>query len=216
MKKIIVLMFAMLFVLQIMPFASAYTYDTNPLYVIEMPEEFKCVKEDCFVSTGEDDKTFSVTMTPNNEEKFCIADMNDKQVQEYAQNIATQGGEAYKSLGMDGSMEVVSAEKIKHPSGKTALVIVFKTVVKTEGKDKVKYQKICEFSGVDNKFTFTYTSKKSQIKDMDESFLSIAVNEPQIESRMDKLISAALFGGLILVVLFGIFKFIRRIPYGGK
>ncbi len=216
MKKIFVLVFGLLFILQTMPFANAYTYDTNPLYTIEMPEEFSCVKEDCFVSTGEEDKTFSVAMTPNVEEKFCIADMNDKEVQEYAQTVATQGTKAYKSLGVVGSMDVVSAEKIKHPNGKTALVIVFKTVVKSDGKTKEKYQKICEFSGVDNKFTFTYTSKKNQIKDMDESFLSIVVNETQIESKADKLTSAVLFGGVILVVLLGILRFIKRTPYRNK
>lgn len=216
MKKIFVFVFSLFLVLQTMPFANAYIYDTNPLYTIEMPEDFTCVKEDCFVSTGADDKTFSVTMTPNGEEKFCIADMNDKEIQEYAQTIATQGSQAYESLGMDGAMTVVSAEKTKHPNGKTALVVVFKTVVKTESKTKEKFQKICEFSGVDNKFTFTYTSKENQIKDLDEAFLSIDIKETQIESRADKLTSAAIFGGVVFVILLGIFRFIKRTPYRNK
>lgn len=214
MKKLLVLLSVLVFVLQTMPFAGAYTYDSNPLYTIEMPEDFICVEPDCFV--GDDDKTFSVAMTPNTQDKICIADMNDKEVKEYAQTIATQGGQAYETLGMDGSMTVVSAEKTKHPNGKTAFIAVFKTVVKTGGKTKEKYQKICEFTGVENKFTFTYTSKENQIKDMDEAFLSIAVNETQIESKADRLTSAALYGGLILVVLLGILRFIKRTPYRKK
>lgn len=213
MKKLFALFFALIFVLQTMPFVSAYTYDSNPLYTIEMPEDFRCVQDDCFVGLGDDDKTFSVAMTPNAEENFCIADMNDEEVQKYAQTVATQGAQAFESLGMNATMTVVSAEKIKHPNGKIALVAVFKTVVKTAGKTKEKYQKICEFSGEENKFTFTYTSKEDQIKDMDESFLSIVVNETQIESRSDKLSSAAIFVGVILVLLLGILRFIKRTPY---
>lgn len=207
MKKSLIIILSIIFILQTAPFVSAYTFDSDPLYSIELPEEFERVSESSF--TTDDGRTFTVNYTDNTEEKFCIANLNKTETEEYADRIATESKSAFDSLGMDGSMEVISAEKIKHQNGKTAFVAVFKTVVNRENKQTVRYQKLYEFTGENNKFSFSYTAGKQEINDFDDAFNTIVINEPQIESVADKVTTAAIYGGVILVVFAGIIRFIR-------
>ncbi|MBO5461783.1 MAG: hypothetical protein J6A49_00575 [Clostridia bacterium] len=208
MKKTVIIMLTLVFIFQSIPFVSAYTFNENPFYSIDMPEEFEAVGEDKFIA--DNDSNLSVSIVDNTEEKFCVADLNDSELKEYAETIASEGEEAFKSLDMDAEMTVVSYEKIKHPSGKTAVIIVFKTVATQNNKQRIRFQKLYEFTGVNNKFTFTYTAtEKSQINDLDAAFDSIVINEEQIQGVGDKMTTAALFGGVVLLLLIGIIRFIR-------
>lgn len=208
MKKSFSLILSVVLIFQFIIGVGAYTFNENPLYTVEIPDGFGRVAENKFVS---DDKgTFSVFITDNAEEKFCVADLDDSEMKEYAEGIAKSGEEGFKSLGMDGSVTVVSAEKLKHTNGKTALVMVFKATAKVDGKEEIRYEKMYEFTCIDNKFSFTYTpEKEEQVNDFDDCFNSIIINEAQIQSVGDKVTTGALYGGIILLLVLGIIRFIK-------
>ena len=183
MKKSFSLILSVVLIFQFIIGVGAYTFNENPLYTVEIPDGFGRVAENKFVS---DDKgTFTVFITDNAEEKFCVADLDDSEIKEYAEGIAKSGEEGFKSLGMDGSVTVVSAEEIR-------------------------YEKMYEFTCIDNKFSFTYTpEKEEQVNDFDDCFNSIIINEAQIQSVGDKVTTGALYGGIILLLVLGIIRFIK-------
>lgn len=210
MKRSFTIILSLVLLFQSMIGVTAYTFDDNPLYTIEVPEGFYQVGEDKFSSSkGE---TFSVYLTDNTEEKLCFADLNDTEISEYAEEIATNGATALKELGLNGSVEVVSVEKMKHSNGKTALVMVFKASVNNDGEVSIRYQKMYEFTCVDNKYSFTYNPEnENQINSFDDAFNSIVINEEQIQSVGDKITTAALYGGVIILIALGIVRFIKPV-----
>ena len=63
---------------------------------------------------------------------------------------------------------------------------------------------------VDYKYTFTYTTSDEDKKDrFNEVFASINIFEAETESNFDKLVGYAVAGGLALLVVIGIIRFIR-------
>lgn len=211
MKKFYTLFLAFFLIVSVVPCEASYLFEENPLYTIELPDDYDLVGEDKFISNSGD--TFSVSYEKNNDE-FCIADLKEDDMKEYAENLASEGTLAFKSLGMDGKMEVISYKKIENINGKTALEIVLKTSAKKEAGETVRLQKIYEFTCEENKYTFTYTAtEENNINAFDEALNTIIINEKQIESKKDNLVTVGMCAGVVALILVGVIKFVIRTPY---
>lgn len=209
MKKLFVLFLSLLMVFQTVIFVSAGVYNGDSRYTIDLPENFSQIGENKF--RADDKSEFSVTFEDNKEEQFCVADMSDKDIDEYIVAMETESKALLKDVGVDGSIKIISAEKIKHTNGRYALVISLETKYTVEGETTVKYQKIYGFSCVENKMSFTYTvDDKEKLNDFEDSFDSIVINEKKVESKLDKLTTVATYVGIIIVVLVLIIWFVKR------
>lgn len=214
MKKFFALFFMICLLITTVPCGASYLFDENPYYSIELPDDYELAGEDKFISGNGD--AFSVSYEAN-VDKFCVEDLSEKEMKEYAEKIATEGEQALKLLEMDGKMEIVSYKKIENINGKTALEIVLKTSVKRESGETMRLQKIYQFSGKENKYTFTYTAKEDKdINSLDEFLNTIVINEHQIESRKDKFETFGLFAVVVALIFIGVIKFVIRIPYKKK
>ncbi len=178
------------------------------MYSVDLPEEYYEVEEHKFV--GDDGDTFSVTIEENTDGEYSIENLSQKELEKSAKALAESAKEAFESIGEDGGTELVSVEKSKHPNGKTAAVTVYKTYM-TDGKKTVSHlQKMYEFAGVNNKYTFIYTAENDEdIDSLDDAFNSIKIFEAEAESTLDKIVSTAALAGLVCLFLLGIFRFIR-------
>lgn len=209
MKKLFVLFLSLLMVLQTVIFVSAGFYDGDSRYTISLPENFRQVGENRF--RADDNSEFSVTFEDNKEQQFCVADMSDKDIDEYIKTMETESKALLKEVGVDGSIKIISAEKIKHSNGQYALVVSLETTYTVEGKTTVKYQKIYGFSCVENKMSFTYTvDDKKDLNGFDEAFDTIVVNEKKVESILDKLTTVAIYAGIFVVLLLVVIVFVKR------
>lgn len=207
MKKISVLLLAVLVIAQFTLFAGAYTYNGNDLYTIDIPDEFTQVGEAQFIA--DDNSTFSVSTSPN-EDEFCVENLSDEEIQKTAEEEAHNAKEAFSMIGKEGGMKVVSAKKIKHSSGKTAAVMVYETYMEKENETAKHLQKVYTFSCVDNIYSFVYTPHEDKdIDAFDSSFDSIKINETEIKSTFDKLQDFGLIFAFILLILLGIVRFLR-------
>ena len=176
MKKFLVLFFSLVLVLQVTVFVSAGLYDADSRYTIDLPENFNQVGENQF--RADDNSAFSVTFEDNTEEQFCVADMSDKDIEEYIKTMESETKAVLEDVGVDGSIKIISVEKIKHVNGHYALVITLETKYTVEGEATVSYRKIYGFSGVENKISFTYTVDDiEEINDFDKTFDTIVVIE---------------------------------------
>ena len=209
MKKYLIVLLSLIIVFQCIVVSCAGLYDGDSRYTIDLPEKFSQIGENRF--RADDNSEFSVTFEDNKEKQFCVADMSDKDIDEYIATMETESKALLKEVGVDGSIKIISAEKIKHTNGRYALVILLETKYTVEGKTTVKYQKIYGFSCVENKMSFTYTvDDKEKLNDFDESFDSIVVNEKKVESKLDKLTTVATYVGIIIVVLVLVIWFVKR------
>ncbi len=136
-------------------FTNAALYNNDSRYTIDLPEDFSQIGENKF--RADDNSEFSVTFEDNKEEQFCVADMSDKDIDEYIATMETESKALLKEVGVEGSIKIISAEKIKHTNGRYALVILLETKYAVDGETTVSYQKIYGFSCVENKIIFTYT-----------------------------------------------------------
>ncbi len=208
MKRILtaLLCLTVAFVLCVNAYAVERKYEN--MYSIDLPEEYYEIEEHKFI--GDDDSTFSVTIDENTDGEYSVENLSRKELEENAKTLAESAKEAFESINEDGGMELVSVEKIKHPNGKTAAVTVYKTYM-TDGKKNVSHlQKIYEFAGVNNKYTFIYTAEKDEdIDSLDDAFNSINIFEAEAESTFDKIVNTAALAGLVCLFLLGIFRFIR-------
>lgn len=210
MKKFFALFFVMALLMTAIPCGASYIFDAE-LYSIELPDDFDLVGENEFISDKGD--AFSVSYEENTDE-FCIADLSEENMKSYVENLAAEGARAFKSLDLNGNMQVVSYKKIENLNRKTALEIVFKTSLKREESETVRLQKIYLFSGEENKYTFTYTAKdEKDINAFDEAFSTIVINEKQIEGKNDSLVTLGMCAVIVALILVGVIKFVIRTPY---
>ena len=192
------------------PCGATYIFNGDG-YSIELPDDYDLAAEEKFISDNGD--TFSVS-SEKNTEKFCVADLSEDDMQEYAKKLADEGTQAFKIVGMEGEMEVVSCKKIENINGKTALEIVLRTSAKDEDGEAVHLQKICEFTCEKNKYTFIYTATyEKDINALDEAFNTIVIDEKQIESKKDNLVTLGMCAGVVALILVGVIKFVIRTPY---
>lgn len=210
MKKFFALFFILVLFVTAVPCGAAYKFSAER-YSIDLPDDFDFAAEDRFI--GDNGDTLTVTIEKNTE-KFCIADLSEEDMKKYAENLAEEGTQGFTSIGMEGKVEVVSYRKIENVNGKTVLETVLKTSAKTEDGEAIHLQKLCEFAGVKNKYTFIYTANEEKdIDAFDESFKTIVIEEEQIESKKDKLVTIGMCAGVVLLILVGVVKFVIRTPY---
>ncbi len=213
MKKFFALFFVLILFVTAVPCGATYNFN-GERYSIELPDDYDLAGEDKFISDKGD--AFSVSYEENTDD-FCVADLSEEEMKSYVEKLASEGTEAFKMLEMDGKMEVVSYKKIENINGKTALEIVLKTSAKKEEGETVRLQKIYLFSGEENKYTFTYTAKdEKDINALDEALNTIVINEKQIESKKDNLVTLGMCAVVVLLILVGVIKFIIRTPYKKK
>ncbi len=207
MKKILSFFICAVLISCVVVPAKAVEYSYDGLYSIDLPEEYTEIEAHKF--TGQDDSAFSVTVDENDEKK-SYADMSEKEVLEYGKALEEDGTQAFKLLEKDGKMELVSAEKVKHPDGKTAIVTVIRTSVTENGKTASHLQKMYEFSCNENVYRFIYTADKDEdVDNLNDAFNSIKIEEAEIKSTTDKIVDILALCGLLLLLFIGIFKFIR-------
>ena len=205
MKKLPVFIIGFVLCLQCAVCAGAQVFEAE-LYSVNLPDGFYQAKEGGYIS--DNGSTFAVTLSDNSEVKLCFADMNEKKIDEYTSMIAEASTDAFASVGMEGEIAIVSSEKVKHQNGKTAIVTVVKTSAVMNGKKVESFQKMYEFTGENNKFTFAYTpGEESSIDDLDEAFNSIEIKEAEIDSMSDKAVSALMYIAILLLIIVGIAKF---------
>lgn len=205
MRKFLIVLLSVVMILQCSIMAGAVVHSDDPRYTVDLPEGFSEVEDNKFIWS--DKSNFSVSFEDNTEEKFCVEDMNEKEVKSFVEEMTG----ALSGVVADVEIKVVSAEKIKHNNGKNALVIVLEQTY-TNNKDKsATYQKLYMFSGEENIVTFAYTAKnKAQLDSFESAFASIVINESEIESNTDKLTSVALGVALVVVGIVGVAVFVKR------
>ena len=211
MKKLIALFFVLALIVTAVP-CSAYLFEESSLYTIDLPDDFEYVGEDEFISDNGD--TFAVSYEENTDE-LCVEDLGDDDMKEYAEKLATKGVEAFKSLDMEGNIEIISYKKTENINGKTALEIVLKTSVKNEGGEGISHlQKLYLFTCEENIYNFTLTAQEEKdINSLDGALSTIVIKEKQIESKKDNLVTLGMGAVVVVLIFVGVIKFIIRTPY---
>lgn len=194
---------------------NAEEFNGADLFTVDVPEDFEQTGANLsdfnFINNKNGD-TFTVSYNDNTSEAyiFCPANMSKKDIEEYLNALSTESDNVMKDYVDDFELELLSVEKIKHPNGKKALVFQTKTTITQNKKDNIYYQTLYEFGGAYYKYTFTYTTSDEDKKDsFNEVFASINIFEAETESNFDKLVGYAVAGGLALLVVIGIIRFIR-------
>lgn len=214
MKKAVSLIFIMVMLVSFAVSVNAEEFNGADLFTVDLPEGFEQTGTNStgFTFTNEDGDTFAVAYSDNTQkgEVFSPADMSKKEIEEYTKALSEESKIVMKDFADDFELKFLSGEKEKHKNGKTALVCRVESTIKKDTRTGVYYQTICEFGGINNKYTFTFTTDDESRKDsFNEVFETINVFEGETKSNFDKLSEIALFGGLGLLIFIGIIRFIR-------
>lgn len=194
--------------------ACAEEFNGGDLFLIELPDGFEQqgAPSSDYYFVGEDGSSLSISCNDNElrEEAFCPKNFSRKDVEAYCQAICTDTAVAVAELTEGFEMKVVSCEKVKHPDGSEALSAVFETRVKSGKKTNVYYQKLYELGGINNKYSFSYTTtEKDDIGRMDSAFESIDVFEAYARSRGENAAVYAAAAIVAFLIVGGIIRFIR-------
>lgn len=214
MKKAIGLIFSLFLTLSLAISAGAEEFNGADLFTIDLPDGYEQVgtATSDYSFKKENGDSVSIEYVDNTAEEniFSPADMSKKEIDAYTSSLVAEAKELMEEYVDSFDMEFVSAEKIKHPNGKTALVCKMKTYI-TSGKEEfIYYQTMYEFGGVDYKYSFTYTTQLEKRADrFTENFETINIFEAETQTGIDKLTSLAGAGVLLLLVFAGIVRFIR-------
>ena len=214
MKKAVSLIFTLVMLFSFALSVNAEEFNGADLFTIDLPEDFEQTGTNVtdFTFTNEAGDSFTVAYSDNTQEDkiFSPADMSKKEISEYTSSLSEESKVVMKDFADDFDLEFISGEKIKQKNGKTALVCQTKTTITQNKKTVVYYQTMYEFGGTDYKYTFTYTTSDEKKKDsFNEVFDSINIFEAETESNLDKLTGYAVAGGLALLLVIGIIRFIR-------
>lgn len=214
MKKVVTLIFTLVMFCSFAICANAEVFNGADLFTVDLPEGFEQTGTDIsdFNFTNENGDTFTVSYSDNTEEDyiFCPANMSKKDIEKYTNILSSESANVMKDYADDFELKFLSGEKIKHKNGKTALACQTKTTITKNKKTGVYYQTLYEFGGKDYKYTFTYTTDDKDKKDsFNTVFDSINIFEAETESNLDKLTGYAVAGGLALLLVIGIIRFIR-------
>ena len=193
---------------------SAEVFNGADLFTVDLPEEFKqnTASGTDFNFQNEDGDVFALSYCDNTKKEgvFSPSDMSKKEIEKYQNTLSEEAKIVMKEYADEFKLEFLSGEKVKHKNGKTALLFQTKTSIKKDNRTGVYYQTICEFGGIDYKYTFTYTTTDEDKKDsFNEVFESINIFEGETKSNSDKFAEHALFVGLGLLIFIGIIRFIR-------
>ncbi len=214
MKKAVSLIFIVVMLCAFAVSANAEVFNGADLFTVDLPDDFeqKGANVTDFTFTNEDGDTFAVSYSDNTQEDeiFSPADMSKKDIEEHTNALSEESEKVMKDFADDFELKFLSGEKVEHKSGKTALVCQTKTTITKGDKTAVYYQTIYEFGGAKNKYSFTYTTDDEAKKDsFNEVFETVNIFEGETQSNLDKLTGYALAGGLALLLVLGIIRFIR-------
>ncbi|MGN1316833.1 MAG: hypothetical protein ACI4VW_07190 [Acutalibacteraceae bacterium] len=192
---------------------NAALFNGDDLFTVDLPEDFEATGESDggYTFENEDGDTFSVSYAENDSEDiFCPENMSKKDIEKYTSDISAGAKEVMENYADGFDMEFTRQEKVKHQSGKTALVCEMETTVTRDGKTEVFYQTMYEFGGEDYKYTFTYTTAEEKNNDeFNKVFESINIVEDETPSKLDNLPGYALMVAVALLIVIGIVRFIR-------
>ena len=193
--------------------AFAESYNGSDLFTVDIPEGYHQTPFEsgsAYNFTDKNGDTFSVTVKENTDE-FCVNALSQKDIEDFKASFLDNSEEILALYKLDIQYEYLSAEKVKTANKTPALACVMKNTVSNDKRTEVFYQKFYEFGGVERRYNFTYTTKdKDRLDSMDASFESIVINEAQTKSIPEKL---APYGGaavLVLLLLLGIVRFIKK------
>ena len=177
-------------------------------YTIDLPGHFAEIEESKFI--GDNNQTFAVNIDENTSDTICVADMSQRDVEKYMEELTDATETAFASLGREGTAEVLRAEVITHSNGRKALAVTMKTSAKNGDSTTVLYQRIYEFSCVKNHYVLVFTADTEQeLDDFQGSFDSIIINEAEDKGFVGDIgayITVAVIFGLFAL---GIVRFIR-------
>ena len=214
MKKAISLIFTFLMLFSLAVSVKAEEFNGANLFTIDLPEEFQRNEDSSsdfsFVNAAGDTVTVTYIDNPQEENIFSPADMSKKDIEDYTKTISEEAEAVMKEQTDVFKLRYLDCEKIKHKSGKTALVSHIETTIELNGRKGVYYQTIYEFGGADYKYSFTFTTEDNEkLNSMNDVFDTINILEAETESNLDKLTGYAVAGGLALLIFAGIIRFIR-------
>ena len=214
MKKAISLIFTFVMLFSFAVSVNAEEFNGANLFTIDLPEDFQQDETSASDFSFENSAGDTVTVTYNDntqkENIFSPADMSKKEIEEYT-NTIIQETETVMKDQLDGlNLKYLDCEKIKHKNGKTSLVSHIETTIEMNGRKGVYYQTIYEFGGANYKYSFTFTTTdKEKLNSLNDAFDTINIFEAETESNLDKLTGYAVAGGLALLLVMGIIRFIR-------
>ena len=214
MKKVVSLVLVLLIFCSLAISVNAEEFNGGDLFTVNLPEGFEqktaAVTDYSFINETGD--TFAMNYTENTEEEkvFSPADMSKKDIEEYMNFITQESKSVMKDFADEFDIEFLSGEKVKHRDEKTALVCRTKVTITKDEKTAVYYQTMYEFGGVNNKYSFTYTTADEKRKDsFKEVFDSIDIFEGETQSNLDKFSTYAVAGVMALLLFMGIVRFIK-------
>ena len=190
---------------------SAYNFNGDSLFNIDIPETFTQTDytESSFSFQNSEGDTFNVSFKAN-DDKFCATGMNEKDFNSYKQDYAKDVEEAMKAFELEIVSEFISCENVKTDDGATALVSVIKTTLKKDERAETYYQKVYEFGGVNNRYTFSLsTTDEKRLDSFDDSFSSIVLNEATLRSTGENIAVYAFASLIVILIIAGIVRFIR-------
>lgn len=214
MKKVLSVCFALLFTVFSAISVCAYEFNGDSLFSMDMPKEFKQNEmDDGYSFSSENGETLSVKYVDNEgvEDIFSVKDMTKSDIKKYADKLVSGIKETLALYEISAEVEVVSAKRQKVESGDEALVIELKTTATSENEKQTYYQKLYEFGGINNKFTFTFTTESSERANaFDDAFSTIDIHEAQLRSDKGDLAAYAIVGVITALIVVGIIKFIKK------
>ena len=191
--------------------AFAYNFDGSSLFSIDVPENFVETEysDSSYLFENNEGDTLNISFSENADE-FCVKNMREKELNEYKNAFAEDVKAVTEAYEIEINSEFLSCEKVKTNDGTTALMSVIKTTLKKDDRAETYYQKVYEFGGVKNKYTFSYsTTDEKKLNALDDSLNSIVLNEASFRSTGE---SIAIYSFVVLIVLLcvaGIVRFIR-------
>ena len=214
MKKAVSIIFVLVMLFSFTMNVKAEVFNGADLFMIDLPDNFQQTGSELsdFSFENENGDTVIVTYDDNTRDDniFSPADMSQKEIEEYTNTLSEEAETVMKDQIEGFQLKYLDCEKIKHKNGKTALVSHIETTIKMNGKKSVFYQTVYEFGGVNYKYSFTFTTAdKEKSNSLTEVFDSINIFEAETESNLDKLAGYAVAGGLALLLVMGIIRFIR-------
>jgi hypothetical protein len=211
MKKLCYLITVFILLITLYSPVSAYSFNGASLFDIDIPESFTQTDytESSFKFQNSEGDIFNVSFMAN-DDKFCATGMNEKDINSYKQDYAKDVEEAMKAFELEIVSEFISCENVKTDDGATALVSVIKTTLKKDERAETYYQKVYDFGGVNNRYTFSFsTTDEKRLESFDEGFSSIVLNEATLRSTGESIAVYSFVSLIAILIIAGIVRFIR-------
>ena len=191
--------------------AYAYNFNGNSLFNVDIPEGFTQADytETSYVFTNSEGDSFNISFSAN-EDEFFVKDMSEKDIAAYKDDYSQDVATAMEAYELDIKSEFISCEKLKVADGTTALVSVIKTTIASDNRSETYYQKVYEFGGVNNSYTFSFsTTDEKRLNSLDNTFSSIVLNEASFRSTGEAIAVYSTAAIIALLFIAGIIRFVR-------